>query len=523
MSGDRSSPPPRGKRAAGAGQVDPFGWVGAVLDCHFAVEAVAGDGGFGIVYRGRHLGLDAPIAIKLLKLPPDIGEAEQAQFLARLRREARFMHRLSRQTPGIVQALHVGAAVSPNGRWAPYLVMEWAEGDTLDRHLSAQRRAGATPPGLAAAAQLLASAADAIAAMHRENVAHLDIKPANLVFARAGAGRALKVLDFGVARTFAADLRLKASTTTPAAHLRAFTPQYGTPEQFSKQYGALGPWTDVFAMALVLIEVASGRRALQGENVMQLYVAAIADDLRVRLPERVPGASEAATAVLRRALEVSPELRFRTMDAFWAALLEALAAEGDATTLPTEGLPWETANPEAGDTDLTDARSSDDMTEEPLSSTILDPEPSTGPYALHPPSAQEPLAPTPPKRRRVIVSAALPLLIAMTATPVDAPPRPALLRAVLPDEAPIPAAHVEPAPHPLLDRASATPKVPPLPVQNTGPEQTGAPATSSSGSILGPRKPKTPGSGSPSAKPPPSWEPPPTPSLHGIIIAPYPD
>jgi eukaryotic-like serine/threonine-protein kinase len=46
--------------------------------------------------------------------------------------------------------------------------------------------------------------------------------------------------------------------------VRAFTPQYGAPEQFTRDFGATGPWTDVFARALALLEVVSGRPALVG-------------------------------------------------------------------------------------------------------------------------------------------------------------------------------------------------------------------------------------------------------------------
>ena len=51
---------------------DPFGWSGATIDGKFAVEAVAGEGAFAVVYRGRHLALDEPVAIKCLKIPPQI-------------------------------------------------------------------------------------------------------------------------------------------------------------------------------------------------------------------------------------------------------------------------------------------------------------------------------------------------------------------------------------------------------------------------------------------------------------------
>src|SRR6188474_3873611 len=102
---------------------DPFGWLGSVIEGQFAVEAIAGEGAFGIVYRGTHLGFEAPVAIKCLKMPADLQPEQRQAFLATFRAEARLLHRLSRRTTGIVQALDVGVATSPTGAWTPYTVM----------------------------------------------------------------------------------------------------------------------------------------------------------------------------------------------------------------------------------------------------------------------------------------------------------------------------------------------------------------------------------------------------------------
>ncbi len=448
---------------------DPLRWVGAVLEGHFAVEAVAGDGGFGIVYRGRHLGLEVPVAIKCLKLPARLGPAERKRFLARLQREARLMHRLSRRTPGIVQALHVGAATSPSGAWTPYLVMEWAAGETLERHLSSRRRAGAAPPGLAGATRLLAPAARAIAAMHESGVAHLDLKPANLVFARGGADAALKVLDFGVARTFSEDTELTATIGATADRRWAFTPQYGAPEQFSAEYGAPGPWTDVFAMALILAEVATGRRALAGTSVMQLFVAAIHEDTRTRLCERLPRAAE---ALIRRALEVSPELRYPTMGAFWAALEGALDGAHGAAALPADEAP-EGAEP-ATITATQGSIRARVTTVEPVATTGQ----CASPEEMDPPPAWQSgtsSAPRPRAARRRLLLAALPLaaVLPLAAILTLAPHVPARRAAVLrpivlgslpaPPELPERRPAVESAPAPSLERAHPKPGPLPLP------------------------------------------------------------
>src|SRR5690349_19561661 len=117
-------------------QGDPFGWVGHTVAGKFRVEAFIAEGGFGVVYRALHVGFDAPVALKCLKLPARLQGGDRERFLEAFHAEGRLLHQLSRATTGIVQALDVGAAVSPSGTWTPYLALEWLEGAPLDVDLA---------------------------------------------------------------------------------------------------------------------------------------------------------------------------------------------------------------------------------------------------------------------------------------------------------------------------------------------------------------------------------------------------
>ncbi|MRG96452.1 bifunctional serine/threonine-protein kinase/formylglycine-generating enzyme family protein [Polyangium spumosum] len=305
---------------------DPFQLCGTTIEGKYRVTQVIGDGGFGVVYRGEHIGFGESIAIKCLKLPAELGEKQRAQFLEQLREEGRLLHRLSRVTSGIVQALDVGAFVTQNGTWVPYLVLEWLEGETLGELIKSQSSRGGM--NTAEAIGLLEPAARALAVAHAQKIAHRDVKPANLFVTDVGGKRTVKVLDFGIAKV----LTEHASFTEALAATRqgptAFTPRYGAPEQFNKQRGATGPWTDVFALALIFVELVSARKALEGDDPTELYI--IAADPSMRPTPRARGAqvSEAVERVIERALSVEPKHRYPDAGAFWDALVAAATGEG---------------------------------------------------------------------------------------------------------------------------------------------------------------------------------------------------
>src|SRR5688572_22108459 len=281
---------------------DPFGLSGQTIEGKYRVAAVIGDGGFGVVYRGVHEGFGELIAIKCLKMPTSLDAEQRDALLETLRGEGRILHRLSRATSGIVQALDVGAFTTQAGVWVPYLVLEWLEGQTLGQYLRDRRDRGEYGMSIAEAIQLLAPAARALAVAHAHKVAHRDVKPANLFLTDVGGTRTLKVLDFGIAKVLADHPTFTEALAATRQGPSAFTPRYGAPEQFNKARGATGPWTDVFALALIFVELVSGKRALEGDDPTQLYIASADPALRPTLRARGFDAPEAIERVPDKAL-----------------------------------------------------------------------------------------------------------------------------------------------------------------------------------------------------------------------------
>src|SRR5262245_19103303 len=111
-----------------------------------------------------------------------------------------------------------------------------------------------------------------------------------------------------------------------AGHITSFTPLYGAPEQFDRSKGSTGPWTDVFALALVLTEVVSGCEPMQGDTLVQLAYAA--SDPSRRPTPRTLGVNvpDGVEAVFLKAVAVKTEDRYQSAGAFWTALKAAMSA-----------------------------------------------------------------------------------------------------------------------------------------------------------------------------------------------------
>ena len=316
MGGDESSP-------------DVFGWVGSTIESKYRVDRVVGEGGFGVVYRAHHLAFDAPVAIKCLKIPQTLGARDREKFLEAFLAEGRLLHRLSRATAGIVQALDLGASTSPSGRWTPWLILEWLVGRTLEDEI-AQAPQRERARALGSAITLLEPAMRAIDVAHAQGVAHRDLKPANLFLADVGGLVTMKVLDLGIAKVMS-----DASNTTrlfaeTGDALRAFSPQYGAPEQFDARLGATGPWTDVYALALIVVELVAGSSAYRGRELGHLLHEALDPSRRPTLRALGVETTDAVERVLSRALAVSPRERFVRAGEFWDQLVAASRADTDA-------------------------------------------------------------------------------------------------------------------------------------------------------------------------------------------------
>lgn len=267
----------------------------------YTIEAVAGRGGMGVVYRARDRELDRPVAVKVIA--PEL--AQDAGFRTRFEREARVSAQLDH--PNVVPVFDAG---DDDGRL--YIAMRWVEGTDLGR-LIAER--GPLEPG--DAAELVAQAASALDAAHAHGLVHRDVKPANLLIPAAAPWH-VYLTDFGLAKRDGSS----AGVTGTGEWLG--TPDFASPEQVEGQ--ELDARADVYGLGCVLFAALTGRPPFA--DVPRLRKGwAQANEPPPTLRSIDPALPAALEPVLARALAKEPGERYRSAGELGEA---ARAAAGSA-------------------------------------------------------------------------------------------------------------------------------------------------------------------------------------------------
>jgi hypothetical protein len=300
--------------------------AGSRLGPHQIVSAL-GAGGMGEVYRARDTRLGRDVAIKVL--PQHLTSSDGAR--ARFEREARLISGLSH--PNIGALYDIGCEGSTD-----YLVMELIEGETL------ADRIARGPMPTADVLRIGAQIADALDAAHRAGVVHRDLKPSNVMLSRSGA----KLMDFGLARgggparvgSSSGHALTQAPTvvgalTTEGSLVGTF--QYMAPEQLEGRDADAR--CDLWALGCVLYEMATGRRAFDGQSQASLISAIMKDEPRP-MQQLATMAPMHLDLAVRACLAKDPDLRWQSARDLAIALRwpwNEIAASGK----PSSGVPIE--------------------------------------------------------------------------------------------------------------------------------------------------------------------------------------
>lgn len=205
----------------------------------FVIDGVLGRGAMGIVYRGRQVSLDRPVAIKVMST--DLVDNEE--FILRFRREAAALASLSHENVvGIIDQGNV------RGHW--YFVMEFVEGPTL-RKVMAQRSLR-----MSAALDLVGQVGRGLDYAHGRGVVHRDLKPENVLLADRGAtGYLAKICDFGLADLLYSD---RSFVNLTGSRISMGTVNYMAPEQ-RQDAGRVDQRADVYSFGVLLYEMFTGQ------------------------------------------------------------------------------------------------------------------------------------------------------------------------------------------------------------------------------------------------------------------------
>jgi serine/threonine-protein kinase len=272
----------------------------------YRLLAELGRGAMGVVYKAEDPLINRSVAIKTIIMTDD--PAGRADYEARFFQEAKAAGGLNH--PNLITIHDVGREGD-----VAYMAMELLEGTEL-RELTAR---GRLP--LPFALDIVAQVADGLAHAHEHGVVHRDIKPGNIMIVR---GRQAKIMDFGIARVHASDVR-----TQTGAILGS--PRYMSPEQMTGQ--PVDRRCDIFSLGVVLHELAAGEPPFSAATVTQLM-----QQIATATPPPPSAANPAVPAMLdlivARALEKQPDARYQGA-AELAADLRACLAELGGTAAST--------------------------------------------------------------------------------------------------------------------------------------------------------------------------------------------
>ena len=265
---------------------------------HYRLVEKLGEGGMGVVWKARDLSLDRDVAIKFLPEP----FASDPLRLARFERETKAVAALHH--PNIVTIHSVEEAEGTH-----FFTMELVEGEQLSRRI--------VPGGLNLEPflRLAVPLADAIAAAHERGIIHRDLKPGNVM---VGPDDAVKILDFGLATQRridggaprADDLTI----TVPGSGRLSGTIRYMSPEQL--RGNPLDHRSDLFSLAVVLFELATGEPPFAGETSSDVIAAILKDpprsalEINPRLPAELDRIlTQCLEKDVRRRMHSAAELR----------------------------------------------------------------------------------------------------------------------------------------------------------------------------------------------------------------------
>jgi serine/threonine-protein kinase len=272
--------------------------IGRTLDGKYRIDGFLKRGGMGSVFRGTHVLLNKPVAVKLIR--PELVTSQD--IVERFFREARAAAKLSH--PNIVTVHDLGQ--TDDGTL--YIIMEIVDGRSLKDVIVSEG-----PWAPSRALRFCRGVASALSVAHRNGIVHRDLKPQNIMVARDSEGNeSPKLLDFGIAKTLEPDSPALTSTGMVLG-----TPHYMSAEQ-AKGMPA-DQRSDIYALGVILYEMLVGEVPFDDKSIPSILVKHLTEPPRPPSSLRGDIPKEVETLVLR-CLEKDPDRRFQSADELGRAL-----------------------------------------------------------------------------------------------------------------------------------------------------------------------------------------------------------
>ncbi|HUQ08563.1 MAG TPA: protein kinase [Kofleriaceae bacterium] len=280
--------------------------VGQTLDGRYLIERKIGEGGMGVVYAARHLVIERPLAIKVLKREVARDQSTIKRFVQEAKAASRIGH------PHIVDVTDFGT--TPDG--LTYSVMEYVDGSTLSSAIKLS-----APLPLERILPVAAQIAQALDAAHGKGIVHRDLKPENIfLMNRDGRRDFVKIVDFGIAKVTPIDNAPVEGPRLTRAGAVFGTPEYMAPEQAAGRSDTDGR-VDIYALGTIMYEMLTGRVPHKSESMVRTLAMQMLDPIEPpsKIRPDLPIAPE-VEAVVMRALAKKREQRYQKMSELYDAI-----------------------------------------------------------------------------------------------------------------------------------------------------------------------------------------------------------